>query len=895
MWPPDTLNLVSQSTYDLGQWTQRTGHLIHPASTVCSLLDALRAVVLLNDVIMVPYVIAFEIQLKGWLFLFAVAISSFWTLDILVNFCTGYIHEGHVVMQGRSIAKRYVKRGFLVDFVALMVDVVDIVASTLTSRMASGSLQIFKVLRFFKITRLVRLVAKLRAGLLARIEGALYSWIYAHGLHGFQHRLNFIAFILKLCFVIAWLGHIGACLWSFLERVLASSGHQNWHQAMDSELSSYMQGLYWSVSTMFAGASHTHPVNQVEVFFATMWLVMGAMFVTCITSSLAATLINSHEKRQDISKKIQALNAFMRQQKTPVLLSLSVQANFNEKIMAPRHVTELDLPFLELLAPGLRAALRENQYSESFLLLPSLRMLSVMQENVLQALAFEASTITTARDGEEVFQQSQEMEHAILVSRGSMKYNSVRSALMPCLSPAPERLTRYKSEQTQMRLSVINAIAWVCEMALMVTWTTLGSLTAVSECELLLLSTEPFIKVVASNPAVAAVAASFAVQLCEVINAEENRMNITDIDPGVDHDVVVSKLHVAIRGGLVSQPILETLRRNQRLRGFLHGTDFGELEEELRSGKCHLVLGPDGPSCIIRCVRVVVLRLTDRYGNLCVQLGEMQSGACAARFVLPGSKILGNESPEQAVRRLVDNKLHTMCGLVPHAFEISVEYGSSESYGLTTKYIKHVFAAELPGHLEKDETMVPLTSEPRLGRMNSAVSGRSEASQVQHFIRHRIGRIWSDWSDYVRRPASDSAVTTASFSVTAFSTDGTKHAFALPQKTLQQGSETSDSQACGLQHGKFRVYRWMDENEFATLSTRRADVESELTPVLSSLSVHEWRSLLSWKMKKLEMPNLTERNVEVSQVQVRIASPVEEQSESDAEEEQPRELWVREY
>eukprot|EP00971_Amphidinium_carterae_P104086 2061425-Amphidinium_carterae.2 len=50
-------------------------------------------------------------------------------------------------MQGRSIAKRYVKRGFLVDFVALMVDVVDIVASTLTSRMASGSLQIFKVLR----------------------------------------------------------------------------------------------------------------------------------------------------------------------------------------------------------------------------------------------------------------------------------------------------------------------------------------------------------------------------------------------------------------------------------------------------------------------------------------------------------------------------------------------------------------------------------------------------------------------------------------------------------------------------------------------------------------------------------------------------------------------------
>eukprot|EP00971_Amphidinium_carterae_P277095 5498900-Amphidinium_carterae.1 len=40
-------------------------------------------------------------------------------------------------------------------------------------------------------------------------------------------------------------------------------------------------------------------MSLAEVFLATLWLVMGALFVTSITSPLAATLIDAHEKQQD--------------------------------------------------------------------------------------------------------------------------------------------------------------------------------------------------------------------------------------------------------------------------------------------------------------------------------------------------------------------------------------------------------------------------------------------------------------------------------------------------------------------------------------------------------------------------------------------------------------------
>eukprot|EP00971_Amphidinium_carterae_P138151 2737602-Amphidinium_carterae.1 len=138
-----------------------------------------------------------------------------------------------------------------------------------------------------------------------------------------------------------------------------------------------MQGLYWSISTMFAGASHVNPQNATEAYFSTIWLVMGAMFVTSITSTLAAALIKSHEKQQDMNHKLHLLTAFMRQQKTPVLLSLAVLVEYKTTLMSTNEIVEADVPFLDSISPNLRAALREHRYAEHVLRFPFLGVLCV--------------------------------------------------------------------------------------------------------------------------------------------------------------------------------------------------------------------------------------------------------------------------------------------------------------------------------------------------------------------------------------------------------------------------------------------------------------------------------------------------------------------------------------
>jgi len=479
---------------DKKSWRSAKQHfLIHPASRVCTVLDCLRAIFLMHDLVMVPYALAWELEYEGWVYALGMTVVIFWTVELLLNFCTGFMVEGSVEMNFTAIAKQYFKRGFLVDFIALAVECVDLLVQRMTN-VSAGSLQLFKVLRFFKVTRLVRIVAKLREGLLARLSGTVSYLIQVHGLHSFQVSLDFVGLLLKLVFVIAWLGHVGACLWYGLDRTLRSQGSETWRDESNSgDTSVYQRGLYWSVSTMFSGASFMDPINTSEILLANLWLVMGAMFVTCITSTLAATLIASHEKHQENSKKVQALATFMAQRKTPVLLSLSVQANFHQKLLAPKHLTELDLPFLNMVKPSLRAALREDQYAVSFLRSPFFRMLSAVQEGILQPLAFDAAAVSAVHEGESIFKGSEEMTHTFLLVHGKMKYCTMTGVQkMASETEAPGAMSSAASvvvdtvTSEQAVTITPDTVTWICELSLLLPWTTVGSLGATAPCELLL-------------------------------------------------------------------------------------------------------------------------------------------------------------------------------------------------------------------------------------------------------------------------------------------------------------------------------------------------------------------------------------------------------------------------
>eukprot|EP00971_Amphidinium_carterae_P255259 5067424-Amphidinium_carterae.1 len=81
------------------------GFPLHPTSKRRIAFDAMCVVFLLLDLVFVPVIIAWNIAMidlwryLGW------TVTAFWTLDMILNFCTGYTDGSTLVMSWKAIAK----------------------------------------------------------------------------------------------------------------------------------------------------------------------------------------------------------------------------------------------------------------------------------------------------------------------------------------------------------------------------------------------------------------------------------------------------------------------------------------------------------------------------------------------------------------------------------------------------------------------------------------------------------------------------------------------------------------------------------------------------------------------------------------------------------------------
>mmetsp|Transcript_27005 Transcript_27005/g.62356 ORF Transcript_27005/g.62356 Transcript_27005/m.62356 type:complete len:1082 (-) Transcript_27005:8-3253(-) len=884
---------VQQDHVVLRSWTPAfafhiSGCVIHPASGFCTFVSGLRAVFLVVDAIMVPYVLAWELAITGAYLYLRFASASFWTMDLLLNFVTGYIDNDSVVTQLSSIVVRYLRKGFLVDFVLLAVEYADIFVALSLRSGSSSSLQVLKMLRFCKVTRLIRIVAKLQAGLLDRVYAVTLFWLQAHHLTDYQQSIGLAGMLMRLVLVIIWLNHAGACVWNAL---LISSETDSWSNELRANVDMYAQGLYWSVSTMFSGSSTLTPMNIRETMLAGLWVVMGALFVTSVTSTLAATLIESHEKQHDMHKKVHKLTTYLGQRKTPIFLSMAIGADFQNKVSASKPLTEQDLPFLQVISAGLRAALREFEYASYFLHLPFFRMLSVPNQFIVKSLAF-ASTIRIAKDGDEVFPARQEIEHAMLLASGSANYRHTPARTTPGSATNMESCWAAADESLSMG-------AWLCELALFSKWSTVGRLDAAAKCEMLVLSAEQFIKVVTSDPATEAVTAHYAVKLGEIFIEEEADW-MTDLTCPFDCDRVIANMDAVLKGTLISMPVLELFRRQQNvLIEFWRQSTVAALEEEVSQGRCHLTLEP--PHGILRVVRLAVLKLHAKDGSILMQLVERRNGSVTAKFCLPGTKTMENETPELALERLLEEKLHLIAAAVRVCSQsIVVETDMSATFGLRTKYIKTVFTADLLGHMEvngmnlSSNSMISDRPTGQVGLQHTESSASIVGGSSGVLRSFQLGRVLKRPRAMQWKPA-DSLSTIFS---KAFDTDGHQHAFALrvdlsgrgvneeltngssqrtlPSRcsagrlpsTLSQDESTlplphqipalrqfspfgafEEDEMFALHSGLINVFKWVMPTDLECLNEKRSELETELVSAANALSMHHWHKLMAWKLR----------------------------------------------
>jgi len=701
----------------------------------------------------------------------------------------------------------------------------------------------------------VRIAAKLRAGLLERIHTATVYWTERYGLVSVHHNLGFAGLIMKLMLVVSWLAHMGACIWFTVGRSALVDGGATWKDSYSGNISSYMRGLYWSTSTMFSGASHTNPQNETELALSVAWIVLGALYVTCITSLLAASLISNYEKKQEMFKKMQMLTTFLAQRRTPVLLSLAVQADFHRKLLEQDTVTELDLPSLSRVSAGLRSALRESQYTEACLALPFFRLLSHVRPSIVSGLCSTMSSFSVRRSGEKLFEARQLEDRAILLARGQMSYMKVncsdtRARSMQSLKPTPS--------------GSVEAGSWICELALVVEWRTRGTLEMEATSELLEVSTVEFQKTVLLDTTLAAVVSDYAMQVCHLHSTESQLWTqCSDIDTCMDFDVVVSSMNRSIRTFLVSYPVLDQLSTHNT--GTLHHLHVptlpaprrkrevvANIQEDLSAGWAHLFMGAVGPSSAYMVVCIVTLHLVNKEGNLCVQLAENRDNQTSSKFRLPGCRVLANETTHGALQRLLQDRLNELAPAV-HIVDVRTDVSQevSSKTGLVTKYIKTMYMAEFCGSLVAGASADAAVS---LARPNhSEVPVKSSVSSVLALLPQPVVSFEGAHYTFAVMQSRLTASSSAFHSYSQGSAEKARSSIfhGLPQVGHRWSSSSRSATSDVIPNGAIvRVYQWWPKETFTELEPRRTSVERELATALQSLPPMTWRRLLDYRLKQ---------------------------------------------
>lgn len=198
---------------------------LNPNSQVHLWFDILSVVVLIVDLTLIPYAMAWNVPYVGLLEGFAWFTAIFWTWDIVLTFLTGFSRDGEVEMRIEKIALNYLRHWFGLDAMIVVCDWVSIIVLHMLAGESTTAAGV-RMLRFAKLSRLVRIFGLLRIFRLARISEDIIDRFLTEG---WQKMFR----VLCIFSAVVWLNHIIGCTWYALGSglIAADTGFQ-WHDSV---------------------------------------------------------------------------------------------------------------------------------------------------------------------------------------------------------------------------------------------------------------------------------------------------------------------------------------------------------------------------------------------------------------------------------------------------------------------------------------------------------------------------------------------------------------------------------------------------------------------------------------------------------------------------------------
>ena len=303
--------------------------IMYPTSGRRFAWDGMSLALILFIAVELPFRLAFLFEQDtpvGWLIYDWFVLFAF-AMDIVLNFRTGYVKDGLVVMDPRKIAHRYLRTWFLVDVISTVPwDWLFCASGDNCGEDAVRASAALSALRIFKLLRLLRLLR------VTRIFRYLEQW------EGTSVLLTSTSLrVIKLVSVMIMFTHWDGCM-HYLIAQLESDGvvmkADSWPMRLESDLGismdtpgqRYITSLFNAFSQMLCiGYGLVQPVRVSEIAMTLLSMVLGATLYGMFIASLTSFMADSEASAKQYNSQLDMLNQYMKHRQLPPELRVKLR------------------------------------------------------------------------------------------------------------------------------------------------------------------------------------------------------------------------------------------------------------------------------------------------------------------------------------------------------------------------------------------------------------------------------------------------------------------------------------------------------------------------------------------------------------------------------------------
>lgn len=645
--------------------------------------DILSIFTLVLDVACAPVVLAWDLKAEGALFVLDIFSLSFWSLDIVMSFITGYYVLGQLESRPRHVARRYCKSWLIPDFAIVTADIITLVANESGgSAKESGSavFRLSKAVRFMRLARLCRLL---------RVSEAFARLVGAHV------YLELTLETAKPLWAIILVNHVLACVWWAISSHMPSDTDLRWiNEPMSATASmsyvdstwayQYTTCVHWSLTQLTPGSMQVAPLNSAERMFNCFGLLLGMVIFSTLISLLSSKMMQHYHKQKDKLTKLAALRRFLVHKVQPsIAIAAQFHANKAMSINSSKPITMKEVAAIAVLPQALQRDI-QIELCAKHLQHPLFRWWFVMDLHSARAMCLNAIDFIGLAAEDHLFFPRAFAVGAYIMARGAAMY---------IVDVQGEGI----SHKLKLEVDQDSAILF-CEAALWCKWKHVGELTASVGCELLAIAPTGLCKCLDQDAVVKHIVLqygrNFHARLTGLLLPDGEQPNDLFV-PFTEFDSILLSLPLKCRQFIGGAALYNA--RHSKGRGWKELAD--EMAFEVREGKCCIMLNWKGE--VERIVSIIVLRLSRQDGRVLAQLGKWD-GACAqASCELPGKKQMEGESPTQTLDRLLFGAFAPLRdAMTCTSAKQDVTRKESERMQVKTKYLRTLNHAELICPLE---------------------------------------------------------------------------------------------------------------------------------------------------------------------------------------------------